>query len=661
MQMKCDIILPVYNSLSLVRECIVSLLAFTSPEKFCLYIIDDSSDIATQSYLEAVAENYDFIKLIRNEPNLGFLRSCNLGMRLGQSPYVLLLNSDVIVTPNWLDKMITCMESDPLIASVNPFCNRASNIDIPLAPGANFFGMNERLQLATGSSYPDVVTGVGFCMMLRREALDRVGLFDEIYGQGYCEESDLCMRLTTNGYRTVVASDVYVYHKGSASFVDRKERYIKNREIFDSRWKKEYLKQYRKFVKSRVLEPYRTLSEAESKWDPLPVMRQTYRVMRSEFRKKRYVGFAKAAIKGSLQVIRNKRPIVNQHFIEKVERKGKLRVTYILPQLSIAGGVLSVIQLVNELILLGVEARIIALREYPEIYDWKMYTKPIIYRNKEELVELMPETDIVVATHWSTAEWALEVLEASKAKKGVYFLQDYEGWFHENEPQVQKLIQATYEQIPNRIVKSDWLKEQLKKDGFESRKIRLGMDLSVFYPRTVDKKKHPVIMSMARPRTPWRGFTYSIAALEIVKSRFPDVEIILFGEDLSRYHIPFDYIEVGHISDQNKLAELYSISDIYLDGSDFQGFGRPALEAMACGTACVLTNVGGVTEYAVNNFNCLLVPPKSPDSYSKALIRLIEHEDMRNRLVENGKDTVKEYDHKREALETLNYFNKIDF
>ena len=98
----------------------------------------------------------------------------------------------------WLGRLLACADTN--IASVNPLTNHASQISIPIAPSANFISMDRTIRKLSQRQYPDVVTGVGFCMLLRRSALDDVGLFDEIYGHGYCEESDLCMRLTTKGF-----------------------------------------------------------------------------------------------------------------------------------------------------------------------------------------------------------------------------------------------------------------------------------------------------------------------------------------------------------------------------------------------------------------------------------------------------------------------------
>lgn len=657
---RCDVVLPVFNGLTYVKNCVDSILKYTGDCDHKLFIVDDCSDSYTTSFLEQQARQHAHVFLHRNEQNLGFIRSCNYGIKQGSAPYVVLVNSDVIVTPGWLSRLIRCAESDQRIASVNPFTNYASNINIPMVPGANFYDMDRVLKERSPQSYPDVVTGVGFCMLLRRSALEDVGLFDEIFGHGYCEDSDLCMRLTTKGYRTVIADDVYVYHKGRATFTNRDERYLQNRKIFDSRWVDEYERQFRAFRAIDPLKPLRDLFKMPQRWDPIPSMRETYRRMRGRCREKDLKGVAREAVRGLRRLPSSKRDLVTPDTVARVTRPGHLRVTYVLPTLTIAGGVLSVVQLVNELILLGVEARIVALREYPEIYDWMFLTRPIIFKNISELQANFPESDIVVATRWDTAIWVADVVKSGRAKAGVYFLQDYESWFFpETDKESHAKVIDTYQLIHHKIVKSDWLKSMLEGDGFSADKIRLGMNLAVFYPRRVTKTSRPIILAMARPRTPRRGFPHVIEGLKRVNESMPEVEIVLFGDDLSKQKIPFAYRDEGVITNQNRLAELYSAADVYLDGSDFQGFGRPALEAMACGAACVLTKVGGVTEYARDEENCLLVPPKNPEAFAQAILKISNNPELKNRLIQEGFNTAKKYCHKREAQETLEYFQSI--
>ncbi|MSQ47931.1 MAG: glycosyltransferase [Deltaproteobacteria bacterium] len=657
----CDLVLPVFNGLTYVKDCIEALLACTGDCSYRLYIIDDASDRYTATFLEQQAATYSHISVLRLPQNQGFVRACNLGIAQGSAPYVVLVNSDVIVTPGWLSRLVRCAESDPSIAAVNPLTNRATHLDIPLALGANFYDMDALLAQRSPRHYPDVVTGVGFCLLLRRAALDQVGVFDEIYGQGYCEDSDLCMRLVAHGYRTVVADDVYVYHKGSASFLDRGTRYRHNRTIFDARWAAEYQRQFRVFRQQNPLQPVRDLFQLPRRWEPLTFLRREGgRQFRRLLKGERLPVVAKDTVRAVLRVPTATRAIVTPETVARFTRPGRLRVTYVLRSLALAGGVLSVIQLVNELILLGVEARLVALRDDGDLAQWKLLTQPILFTSKADLHANFPESDIAVATWWITAPWVADVVRTGRAKQGVYFLQDYESWFFpETDHRRHAWVKDTYNLLPWKIVKSEWLKRMLAQDGFPTYKISLGMDLGVFYPRDRQTHRPLTVLAMTRPETPRRGFPDTVAALRMVKAAMPEVEIVVFGDARASSRIPFVHRNVGVVADRNRLAELYAQADIFLDGSTFQGFGRPALEAMACGAACVLTNVGGVSEYARDGENCLLLPPRQPDRFADAILMLLRNADFRKTLSDGGLRTVQAYCHKREARDTLAYFTSL--
>jgi GT2 family glycosyltransferase len=672
----CDLVLPVFNSLTYVKDCIESLLSGTQNCQYHLYIIDDASDRHTAAFLGQQAATHAHISVLRLPQNQGFVRASNLGIAQGTAPYVVLVNSDVIVTPGWLSRLVRCAESDPRIAAVNPLTNRATYLDIPLAPGANFYGMDFVLAQQSPRDYPDVVTGVGFCLLLRRAALDQVGVFDEIYGQGYCEDSDLCMRLVAHGYRTVVADDVYVYHKGSASFLDRGTRYRHNRKIFDARWAAEYQRQFRAFRQRNPLQPVRDLFQFPRRWEPFTFLRREGgRQFRRLLKGEPLHIIAKDTVRAVLRAPTATRALVTPETVARFTRPGRLRVTYVLRSLALAGGVLSVIQLVNELILLGVEARLVALRDDGDLAQWKLLTQPILFHTEADLQANFPESDIAVATLWITAPWVANVVRTGYAKQGVYFLQDYESWFFpETDYRARARVQDTYALLPQKIVKSEWLKQMLVQDGFPTHKIPLGMDLGVFYPRERPTNRlptarlptarpptarPPTVLAMTRPETPRRGFPDTVAALHKVKAAMPEVEIVVFGDAKVSSRIPFPHRNVGVVADRNQLAELYAQADIFLDGSTFQGFGRPALEAMACGAACVLTNAGGVSEYARDGENCLLVPPQQPDRFADAILTLLQNAPLRKTLSDGGLHTVQAYCHKREARDTLAYFTAL--
>src|SRR5262249_30980902 len=153
------------------------------------------------------------LEIIRHEKAQGFVRSCNEAMRRGRRD-VVLLNSDTVVAARWLDKLRDAAYSHPAVGTVTPLSNQATILTIPIAmsptpdtPGAapalaeQLAAVNAHLE-AQAAPYYELPVGIGFCFYIKRAVLDKYGLFDEIFGMGYGEENDLCLRIRPE-YRSV--------------------------------------------------------------------------------------------------------------------------------------------------------------------------------------------------------------------------------------------------------------------------------------------------------------------------------------------------------------------------------------------------------------------------------------------------------------------------
>jgi GT2 family glycosyltransferase len=225
-----DVVIPVYKGLEETRRCVGSVLAARQAAAFEVVVVDDASpepDIAR--WLDGLAGE-GRVTLLRNGENAGFVRSVNRGMGLHPDRDVVLLNSDTEVANHWLDRMQACARSDAKIATVTPFSNNATICSYPFEgwegsiPGSLGLAELDRLFATTNAGrMVDLPTAVGFCMYIRRPALDALGSFDaERYGRGYGEENDFCMRAVKAGWRNVLACDVFVYHEGSVSFSEER-------------------------------------------------------------------------------------------------------------------------------------------------------------------------------------------------------------------------------------------------------------------------------------------------------------------------------------------------------------------------------------------------------------------------------------------------------
>ncbi|EFH13114.1 glycosyltransferase [Teichococcus cervicalis] len=221
-----DVIVPVYAGFDETMRCLYSVLAAPQRTPFRLLVVDDHGpEPALRAALRDLAAR-GLIELHATPQNLGFVGACNLGMALHPERDVLLLNSDTEVHNDWLDRMHAAARRRPDTGTVTPFSNNAEIFSYPRANRDNWLRLGlddaalDRLAAeANPGGEAEVPTGVGFCMYVRRDCLDRIGLLDEAnFGKGYGEENDLCRRAAAAGWRNILAADVFVRHHGAASF-----------------------------------------------------------------------------------------------------------------------------------------------------------------------------------------------------------------------------------------------------------------------------------------------------------------------------------------------------------------------------------------------------------------------------------------------------------
>ncbi|NIC25163.1 GT99 family glycosyltransferase N-terminal domain-containing protein [Serratia plymuthica] len=221
-----DVVVPVYAGLEETQECIESALA-TLPHWAQLVVINDASPEPELTQWLRERALTARMTLLENEQNLGFVATVNRGMKLNPKRDVLLLNSDVEVANDWLERIREAAYSRGRVGSITPFSNNATICSFPNFCEDNelFMGMNVQQlddQFSTYGSENNLVevpTGVGFCMYIRRDCLNEVGYFDvETFGRGYGEENDWCQRAAKAGWPNFHQLNVFVYHKGGVSF-----------------------------------------------------------------------------------------------------------------------------------------------------------------------------------------------------------------------------------------------------------------------------------------------------------------------------------------------------------------------------------------------------------------------------------------------------------
>lgn len=233
-----DIIIPIYNAYDDLKICLDSVYKYTDLDKNRLILINDNSfDGRIKSYLDS--QQKENIIVIHNGENKGFSNNINIGMVQSEDRDVILLNSDTVVTKNWVEKIVKCAYSDSSIGTVTPLSNNATLCSVPnfceentLPEGMTIDQAAAIVEECSLKKYPRITVANGFCMFVKREVINTIGNFDaETFGRGYGEENDFCNRAEQMGYIHVMCDDTYIYHSGTKSFVSKeKEAYIKEHE-----------------------------------------------------------------------------------------------------------------------------------------------------------------------------------------------------------------------------------------------------------------------------------------------------------------------------------------------------------------------------------------------------------------------------------------------
>lgn len=230
--------IPVYSGVDETLECVNSVcdsLQFIKAKAEVVVIFDAGPDLELRERLLELASRQK-ITLLINEKNQGFVRSVNKGIHRSNRD-ILLLNSDTIVAGDWLDRIQKRAYKSTNIATVTPFSNNAEICSWPKLcennpryPHASVAEIDATFAQLNPPSI-ELPTAVGFCMFIKRECLNRIGVFDaDTFGRGYGEENDFCMRASALNYTHILATDVYVHHHGAVSFGEEKQALV-NRAI----------------------------------------------------------------------------------------------------------------------------------------------------------------------------------------------------------------------------------------------------------------------------------------------------------------------------------------------------------------------------------------------------------------------------------------------
>lgn len=236
-----SLVILTHNQLEYTRRCLDSVRRFTD-EPHELIVVDNASSDGTVEYLRSLPD----VRLIANADNRGFPAAANQGIRAASGRQILLLNNDTVVTTGWLKRLLRALHSEPTIGLVGP-CSNCVSGEQQVAVGyddlAGFDGFAWDWGKRHDGRRSDTDRLIGFCLLIRREVVDRIGLLDERFGLGCFEDDDYCLQALQAGWRAVIAWDAFVHHYGGRTFVgsgvDFAALMEENQRRFRTKWEEE--------------------------------------------------------------------------------------------------------------------------------------------------------------------------------------------------------------------------------------------------------------------------------------------------------------------------------------------------------------------------------------------------------------------------------------
>jgi glycosyltransferase involved in cell wall biosynthesis len=260
---------------------------------------------------------------------------------------------------------------------------------------------------------------------------------------------------------------------------------------------------------------------------------------------------------------------------------------------------------------------------------------------------LMPEADAYVATWWTTAE-RLSKMKRVQGKR-FYLIQHLETWAGGED------VLATWRAPFVKIVIARWLEKIAEEMGEACHYIPNGLDFDRFGCDVPAEDRKPDRVAMVvNEKVAWKGYEDGVAALELLRSRRPDLEVELFGIHERPESLP-EWLGYRQNPPQADIRKIYNWAGVFLAPSHSEGWGLPPCEAMMCGAAVVATDIDGHREFCVEGENALLVPAKDPEALASAAERLMNDSDLRIRLAKAGNLHVQRFTWKAatDALEAV--------
>lgn len=549
-----SIIVPVYNAPAVVDTLLGSLLKHSTDAMVAEILVgDDASDTATAALLDEHAARNPKLTVIHRSENIGFLSNVNDLFGRAKSGRVILLNSDTIVPPHWVERFAACLDNDPAIALAMPLSTNASHVTVRPARGQSWRDVDAVLsQIAP--TYPDAPSAVGCALAIRKALIERGLLFDPCYGNGYWEDADLHFHVNSSGRRSVIVDNLLIHHEnGSPSF------------------------------------------SQES--DPHAISRTNEITFRQKWWPQYTAGLRSFEARGPLGHLRHE----DSHHSCRFELISDLDVLFVLPAfIPRIGGIHVVVRMVEQLIKQDIRA---AVCVYGEV-DWRHVrfrgvASPFV--DPDDVAKSCASVRTVIATHFDSFDTARRLAQRLGSRL-AYFVQGPEAAFGNGRSALQ--VASDYREADEVIVVSAALGRYVESiSNVTPRRIRLGPSRHVFRPLDRIGRDPASIAVCLRPNS-LKGTGKALTNACIAEQA--GFRIHVFGAEIecdmlerAEYH--------GNLN-HHDIAELMNRVGFYLDCSYIEGLGLLPLEAAFCGAVPIVGAPHGLQGLLADRENNFVLP-----------------------------------------------------
>ena len=354
-----------------------------------------------------------------------------------------------------------------------------------------------------------------------------------------------------------------------------------------------------------------------------------------------------------------------------------MRVVFILPGRGGGGGAHSVVQEALGLRRMGLEVTVASTRaehttfrtHYPELE--RTGVRNPLFDTTDSLKAALADHDLAIATTAPSAHLlaeALQAMPAAERPRPGYYVQDYEPLFFRPGTEEWRAARASYTANPGAllIAKTDWLCAMVNENhNVGVTRVKASIDHEVYFPDLREARSGVTISAMIRPKTPRRAPKRTVRILERLAAEFgSELRVTSFGCD--RADLEADGLKlsaaVEHLGvlSRHQVASTLRSTDLFLDLSDYQAFGRTGLEGMACGCVPVLPVFGGATEYARHRENAFLVDTRSDEMVLEAAREFLnDGAKMRDQMRLSALETAHRYSISNAAFSEYKAFSEF--